>query len=162
MAPWHWKCLGLGFLGQAKASWTSVSSGPSIQAHSLWYDASSGAKIFAYGDTGLWQYTFGTSTWTSPATTAGTGGTPTDRNWPATAWNSAAGILWMFGGGPDGSHLNDLWTLDGSLTWNRQHDGTGTAPSARNGHFAAWDSTNQLFWMFGGWSGPHGSKGMPN
>lgn len=34
----------------------------------------------------------------------------------------------MFGGGPSGGYLNDLWTLDGSLTWNLQHDGTRAAP----------------------------------
>ena len=63
----------------------------------------------------------------------------------------------VFGGGqiPENGgriNLNDVWRLNANLTWTALHP-TGTAPQARLGHTAVYDSVNNRMTVFGGGEG---------
>jgi hypothetical protein len=84
-------------------------------------------------------------------------GTPPGARTQASAiYDSVNNVMTMFGGGTAKTTVfNDLWTLTnangvtGTPTWT-QITAKGTAPAARVGHSAIYDSTNNRMTIFGG------------
>lgn len=94
----------------------------------------------------------GTPTWTQ-LLPVGIG--PSARENSSAIYDSADNVLTVFGGDAGGSGLSDVWTLShangqgGTPTWTQLLP-TGTAPSARTGHSAVYDSVNNRMIVFGG------------
>jgi len=94
----------------------------------------------------------GTPTWTqlSPIGLA-----PSVRENSSAIYDSSNNVLTVFGGDAGGSGLGDVWTLSnanghgGTPTWT-QLSPTGTAPSARTGQSAVYDSADNRMIVFGG------------
>jgi fructose-specific component phosphotransferase system IIB-like protein len=84
-------------------------------------------------------------------------GTPPSARSQATAiYDSVNNVMTLYGGGTTSTNvLGDVWTLTnangatGTPTWT-QISPTGTAPAARVGHSAIYDSTNNRMVIFGG------------
>jgi fructose-specific component phosphotransferase system IIB-like protein len=84
-------------------------------------------------------------------------GTPPSARTQATAiYDSVNNVMTLYGGGTTSTNvLGDVWTLTnangatGTPTWT-QISPTGTAPAARVGHTAIYDSTNNRMVIFGG------------
>src|SRR5579885_1549842 len=94
----------------------------------------------------------GTPTWTQ-LLPVGIG--PSARENSSAIYDSANNVLTVFGGDAGGSGLSDVWTLShangqgGTPTWTQLLP-TGTAPWARTGHSAVYDSLNNRMIVFGG------------
>jgi len=94
----------------------------------------------------------GTPTWTQ-LTPSGIG--PTGRENSSVIYDSVNSVLTIFAGDAGSAGLSDLWTLShangsgGTPTWT-QLSPTGTAPSARTGQSAVYDSANNRMIVFGG------------
>jgi len=94
----------------------------------------------------------GTPAWTQ-LTTAGT--PPAARESGSVVYDSVNNILMMYGGDAGGSPFGDIWILSnangngGTPTWI-QLSPTGTAPMARTGQSATYDSSNNRMTIFGG------------
>jgi hypothetical protein len=94
----------------------------------------------------------GTPSWTQ-LSTVGLG--PSARENSSAIYDSANNVLIVFGGDAGASGLSDVWTLShangqgGTPTWTQLLP-TGTAPSARTGHSAVYDSVNNRMIVFGG------------
>ena len=99
--------------------------------------------------------TVGTSTWTQLAPS---GTLPPARQSGTPVYDSTNNILIVFGGDAGGSPFNDVWVLShangtgGTPTWTQLLP-TGTAPTARTGHTASFDSVNDRMTIFGGTTG---------
>lgn len=73
---------------------------------------------------------------------------PTSRIGISAAYDSSAGLSYIFGGIEfTGSWLNDTWSFDGS-TWAEIV--TGNAPQERNAHAMVYDKARQQVMMFSG------------
>ncbi len=94
----------------------------------------------------------GTPTWTQ-LTPSGVG--PVARENSIAIYDSANNVLTVYGGDAGSAGMSDVWTLSnangqgGTPTWTHLTP-TGTAPSARTGMSAAYDSANNLMIMYGG------------
>ncbi len=94
----------------------------------------------------------GTPTWTQ-LSPVGIG--PSARENSSAIYDSVNNVLTVFGGDAGGSGLSDVWTLShangqgGTPTWTQLLP-TGTAPSARTGQSAVYDSANNRMIVFGG------------
>jgi hypothetical protein len=94
----------------------------------------------------------GTPAWTQ-LTTAGT--SPPARQSGSVIYDSTNNILTMYGGDAGGAPFGDVWILSnangtgGTPTWT-QLSPTGTAPMARTGQTAIYDSVNNRMTIFGG------------
>jgi len=94
----------------------------------------------------------GSPAWTklSPSGTA-----PTGRESCAAIYDSTNNVLTIYGGDANGTPLGDVWTLSnangsgGTPQWT-QLSPTGTAPMARTGVSAVYDSVNDRMTVFGG------------
>lgn len=105
----------------------------------------------------LWRYSG--NSWTLMAGGAGQG--PTARSHHVAVWD-ADSVIWLHGGF-DGALKDDLWMFnsrDSSSSWVQVPNGNPW-PSARAHHAAAWDTTNSIMWIHGGYDsrGRFGSNG---
>lgn len=97
----------------------------------------------------------GASAWTQLAPS---GTSPQARESASVVYDSANNILIMYGGDAGGSPFGDVWALShangsgGTPAWT-QLTPSGTAPSARTGQTAVYDSANDRLIIFGGISG---------
>jgi len=146
------------------------------------------ASNYTYGYLNdLWKYRVIDSTWTwvsgsngvnHPGDYAGETSVPS-RSGGVGWFDSSTQEFWVFGGfGPGNSYYNDLWKYQvNGNSWNfvsggknqRGNNGVkeqATAtniPGSRSGAAGFYDSTNQEFWMFGGYGyGRTSSKGFLN
>ncbi len=92
----------------------------------------------------------GTPKWTEskPVGTA-----PAARSQSTAIYDAANRVLTIFGGGAGGKNVfNDVWTLanvNGTPTW-KELTPTRTAPAARSGHTAVYDSADNRMVVYGG------------
>jgi hypothetical protein len=97
----------------------------------------------------------GTQTWTQ-LTPSGT--PPAARESASAIYDSTHNILTIYAGDAGGSPFGDVWTLSnangtgGTPTWT-QLSPTGTAPEARTGQAATYDSADNRMTIFGGANG---------
>jgi len=104
----------------------------------------------------------GTPVWTQLAPT-GIG--PAERENSSAIYDSANNILTIYGGDAGGNGLSDVWTLanangqGGTPQWT-QLAPTGTAPAARTGQSAVYDTANNRMIIFGGINSVTGSGYM--
>jgi hypothetical protein len=103
----------------------------------------------------------GTPTWTQAAP-AGT--SPTARSQPSAIYDSVNNVMTLYGGiGSSKTADGDVWTLtnatglSGTPTWTKVSP-TGTAPVARYGHSAIYDSANNRMTIYGGATGQNSVK----
>lgn len=90
----------------------------------------------------------GTPSWTHAMPTT----SPSARSQSTATYDSVNNIMTLFGGAAGSTAFNDVWTLSssqGAPTW-KQLAPTGTAPVARSGHSAVYDSTNNRMIVYGG------------
>ena len=81
-----------------------------------------------------------------------TGGPPAARQGHSAVLDSAANQMIVFGGMGGGVDFNDIWSLSTSVSspqWTSVA-AVGSAPPARTGHSAVYDSTNSRMTIFGG------------
>lgn len=118
-----------------------------------------------------WIWKKGSSTSSTPATygtqgVANASNTPAGRSF-AQSWIDSSGKLWLFGGNPSTSAMNDLWKFDPSTsqwTWMKGSTGSGAfgtygtlgVPGAANtpgGRYggATWVDSQDRLWLFGGY-----------
>jgi hypothetical protein len=148
-------------------AWLSlISSGAAPlprMSHSSAYDPTSNALIL-FGGTNcaggyfsdVWVLSnangSGTPTW-AQLTPSGTG--PAARENASAVYDSLNNILTIYAGDAGGSGFSDVWTLTnangqgGTPQWT-QLAPTGTAPKARTGQSAVYDSANNRMILFGG------------
>lgn len=94
----------------------------------------------------------GTPTWTQ-LSPSGLG--PSARENSSAIYDSTNNVLTVYGGDAGSAGLSDIWTLSnangqgGTPTWTRLTP-TGTAPSARTGQSAVYDSANNRMIVYGG------------
>ncbi|MGH9493743.1 MAG: Kelch repeat-containing protein [Candidatus Sulfotelmatobacter sp.] len=94
----------------------------------------------------------GTPAWTE-LTTSGT--PPQARESASVVYDSAHNVLIVYAGDAGASPFGDVWTLSnangsgGTPVWSQQSP-TGTAPAARTGQSATYDSANNRMTIFGG------------
>ncbi len=94
----------------------------------------------------------GTPVWTELATS---GPAPAARESASAVYDPTNNILTVYAGDVAGSPFSDVWVLSnangnsGTPTWTQLTPG-GTAPSARTGHTAVYDSVNNRMTIFGG------------
>ena len=80
-----------------------------------------------------------------------TGGPPSPRYGHASVYDASAGQMLVFGGSAgSGALFNDLWTLKTATNQWSQGTPGGTAPAARTGMSAAYDSAGSHLMIFGG------------
>jgi uncharacterized protein YegP (UPF0339 family) len=72
---------------------------------------------------------------------------PSVRHGHAMAFDSARGVVVLFGGHNDVGHLSDTWEYDGEQ-W--QQLSPGNRPSSRSDHAMVYDSARQVVVLFGG------------
>lgn len=128
---------------QLTTSGTPTNSGQLLQAAAVYqsnpsrmivFGGFSGATDFA-NVTQLTLPTTGTPTWSDLALAG-----PSARDAHSMLYDAANNRAVMFGGGQGNTFYNDVWSLNltsGSEAWTQLFP-TGTAPSVRGGHFAAW------------------------
>ena len=97
--------------------------------------------------------TTGTPTWTLAAPL---GGGPSARSQASAIYDSTNNVMTIFAGGTiSTTAFNDVWTLSnangltGTPTWTQQLP-SGTAPTARSGQSAVYDSANNRMIVHGG------------
>jgi hypothetical protein len=96
----------------------------------------------------------GTAAWVQLSPT---GTPPSARSFTSAIYDEASNRMIVFGG-TNGSPLNDVWALTnangigGSPGWI-QFSPSGTPPSARYGHSAVYDATNNRMIVYGGYTG---------
>jgi hypothetical protein len=95
----------------------------------------------------LWAYDIDTRIWSELS------GGPAPRNLYSLARRDDASHLLLFGGRVDGGHAHDLWLLDLETDLWHEVPPDGGAPSARDGHDAAWLSNSGAMMLFGGRAG---------
>jgi hypothetical protein len=107
---------------------------------------------FLRDDTWEWNGTAWTDV--SPAGTSGTD-FPAARRRHAQAYDSARGVMVLFGGDDGAARLSDTWEWNGT-SWGKPNI-TGTAgvdyPTGRNFHAMAFDSSRNTVVLFGGYIG---------
>ena len=173
MLPWVAALLAMnGGLALAQSSWTTLGPVPRY-GHTAAYDAATD-KIIVFGGQAngsvllndVWYATSVTPnantaalglTWAqgSPRGTA-----PSARFGHTALYSAVMNRLLVFGGSTSttmsGTCVNDYWALNGangtgtSYSWSKAAP-TGTAPSARMGHTAVYDSANDIMVVFGGY-----------
>ena len=137
---------------------------PARMNHSALYDPSSNSLIVFGGIncaggylSDVWVLSnangeVGTPTWTqlSPSGVA-----PSARENASAIYDSVNNVMTLFGGDAGSSGMSDVWTLSsangqgGTPTWTHVTP-TGTAPAARTGQSAVYDSANNRMMIFGG------------
>jgi uncharacterized protein YjdB len=149
-------------------SWISVTPSGTAPTSRLYsggaYDSNTNSMIVFGGSNCSGQYfndvwvlsnangLAGTSAWTQ-LTPSGTA--PRARESGTTVYDSANNILIVYGGDAGGSPFGDVWVLTnangtgGTPSW-AQLAPNGTAPSARTGHTAIFDSVNDRMTIFAG------------
>ena len=149
-------------------TWTqlTLSGGPIARyGHTSVYDPNTNAMIVFGGSdcaaglfNDVWVLsnangTGGTPVWTqlSPS-----GSAPSGREAASAIYDPTTNVMVVFGGDQGSSTtLGDVWVLSsangtgGAPTWTQLFP-TGTAPSARTGHSAVYDSANNRMIMYGG------------
>ena len=94
----------------------------------------------------------GTAAWTQLTPS---GSAPQSRESASVVYDSTNNILMMYGGDAGGSPFGDVWILSpangsgGTPAWT-QLSPSGTAPTARTGQTAIYDSSNDRMTIFGG------------
>jgi hypothetical protein len=129
--------------------------------HTMAYDSARGVTVLFGGAQGgndgiehyfedTWEYD-GTA-WTDVSPATGTAGIdwPEARRQHAMVYDSANGVMVLFGGGSDnGSNMyNDVWEWNGTA-WT-EITPSGSSPVARRGHQMAYDSSRGVVVLFGG------------
>jgi hypothetical protein len=97
----------------------------------------------------------GTAVWTqlNPS-----GAAPQARESGTAVYDASANTLTIYGGDAGGSPFDDVWILSnangngGTPSW-KQASPSGTAPAARTGHSATYDSATDRMTIFGGTTG---------
>ncbi|MEO8372733.1 MAG: kelch repeat-containing protein, partial [Candidatus Solibacter sp.] len=115
------------------------------------FDAAHNVFIFHGGDSfvGTWSYNPTTNTWRK----MNPSGTLPDPSLilPGLAYSSREQKLYLFGGLSSNGYYNDLYVYDyPTNTWAMVTPAGGVKPSARNRQAFAYDSTNNIFLMYGG------------
>ncbi len=137
------------------AQLTPTGGPPATRAdHSAVWDSTNQKMYIFSGYAGsylndFWAYTPSTNTW---AQLTPTGGPPAARMYHPAVWDSTNQKMYIFGGFTLSSQ-NDLWSYTPSSNTWAQLTPTGGPPAARSYHVAAWDSTNQKMYLFGGFAG---------
>ena len=175
------------FSAGAPSLWTMLSTTggpPTTDASTVVYDHTSNRIILFGGTLGspcctsfndVWVLTNANGLGGSPnwikLNTATPNGAPTARAGQSAVYDSANNVMIIFGGGVPGpcgfycTLFNDVWTLNnangvgGTPTWIPLFP-SGTAPIAREGHKAVYDSANNRMIVFGG--GNNGIMNVPN
>ncbi len=138
---------------------------PVREGHTAVYDSTKN-KMIIFGGTDcsgkyyndLWILNDADGSSTTPSwtqvTPVGTG--PSARSQATAIYDSVNNVMTVFGGGISSSTVyGDVWTLTnangltGTPTWT-QLSPTGTAPAARQGHSAIYDSANNRMTIYGG------------
>jgi PKD repeat protein len=133
--------------------WTQrfSSSSPSARFyHAMAYDSARGVVVLFGGVSGgpgptldeTWEWDGTNWTQRSPANS------PSARCWHAMAYDSARGVVVLFGGADASGILNDTWEWDGT---NWTQISPANSPSARVWHAMAYDSNRHVVVMFGGY-----------
>jgi hypothetical protein len=105
-------------------------------------------RTYVMMGSGTWTYTPTTNTYRhqSPSGTLPN----SNVNLPSMTYNSTNGKVYLMGGQIGSSFSNDLFTYDvPTNTWTKLSP-TGTLPAPRWRHGFAYDSTNNIFLLFGG------------
>ncbi len=133
-------------IGQAgRNKQTSPKPGPLLQEGSA-FDPVNG--VYVVQGNGTWTYNPVTNTY-HQQTPAGTAPN-INVNLPAMAFNSSNHKVYLFGGQVGSGFSNDLFTYDvAANTWTKLTPG-GSLPAPRWRHAFAYDSTNNVFLLFGG------------
>src|SRR5215471_10637314 len=120
----------------------------SLRRHGLYGNYYSDLWILSNADG-----TTGTPTWTLAAPL---GGGPSARSQASAIYDSTNNVMTIFAGGTiSTTAFNDVWTLSnangltGTPTWTQQLP-SGTAPTARSGQSAVYDSANNRMIVHGG------------
>jgi hypothetical protein len=128
----------------------SPAAPPARYGHAMVYDSNRGVVVMFGGysadylcDTWEWDGGDGTN-WTEKA--AGAVPKPSARLFHAMAYDSARGVVVLFGG-YDGADENDTWEWDGA-NWTERADVVGPPP--RSWHSMAYDSSRSKIVLFGG------------
>jgi len=136
-----------------------ATSPPARQAHAMAYDSANGVVVLFggmkpiqggytfYNDT--WLYDAKQNTWSQrPASPA-----PSARYNHKMAYDSARGIVVLFGGGYGGSH-GDVWTYNVSRNaWTEMASSSTSSPSMRESCAMTYDPVRSLVVLFGGYDG---------
>ena len=151
-ATWEWD----------GATWTERNvSGPGSRAgHAMAYDSARGVVVlfggttYGYGSDNGATWEWDGDTWAAVHPGASDSAeAPSPRAGHAMAYDSARGVVVLFGGGKYGyDHRGDTWEWDGT-TWSKVHDGSPdgvTAPTPRSDHAMAYDSARGVVVLFGG------------
>ncbi len=167
----YWVVTGANNVAGTKPMWVSEKiSGtlPGVRAHHTGvYDPTTNSLI-VFGGFNCENNTYYNDVWVLSNANAASGtlawtqlspaGTPPSARESATAvYNSTTNSMTVFGGDAGSSPFGDLWILSnangtgGTPTWTQIT--TATLPSARSGHSATYDSTNNLMTIDGGWNG---------
>ena len=115
------------------------------------FDAAHNVFIFHGGDSqvGTWSYDPVANIW-QQLHPAGTAPDPS-LILPAVAYRSRTQKIYLFGGLSGSGYFNDLYVYDyPTNTWSLVSPAGGLKPSARYRHAFAYDSTNDIFLMYGG------------
>jgi len=143
----------------AAGNWSEVAPGtgpPGVYAPAMAYDAVDGYVVFFGGESSLtglldqtWLYNSGV--WTQdPLTSAQQ---PPARAFASVTWDAAHGYVLLFGGEGVFGYLNDTWGfVHGSWTELCAGSTLKCAPSTRFGAGLAYDATDGMPILFGGYS----------
>jgi len=137
-------------------SWTlkAPSSKPSVrQDHAMVYDSAEEVIVLFGGDDAggyddeTWTYNVATNTWTSKSPSSN----PPARRRFSMVYDSAEGIIVLFGGIDSSSTKDDTWNYNtGSNSW--VHKAPPSKPTGRDNYAMAYNSDRGDIVLFGGYS----------
>ncbi len=118
------------------------------------FDQAHNLLIVHGGDSfaGTWTYNPSTNAWAP----VNPGGTPPDASLILAGmdYSTAAGKVYLFGGFNGTTYSNDIYYYDAAAnTWTLINPAGGIKPPARYRHAFAYDSTNNIFLLYGGQNG---------
>jgi len=131
---------------------------PCRESAAMVYDSANDVLVLFGGYDGktllddTWTYDLGTGLWTERKPPS----SPKGRTHHRMVYDDVNGVCILFGGlsgfgGSSGNFMNDTWCYDtGTDEWKRI--GSRSSPPSRCGHGMAFDSTNGVVVLFGGWT----------
>ena len=141
-STWEWDCAAHAWSERAAAG------SPTNNMGAFAWDERRHVGVFFGDEPGgvTWEWDGVAGTWTrrQPASS------PAPRTFSAAAYDSDAGRVMLFGGGPGtNSWTNDLWEWDGT-SWTLFDSGDAVAPPDLQAHGLAYDSDRHCLVTFGG------------
>ena len=134
----------IGQVGRSKP--TSPKPGQAMQAVSA-FDAAHDTFVLFGGGAGTWTYSPATNAYTAQTPN---GTVPTDVGLGSMLYNSNDHKIYLFGGSDGTTYYNDIFTYDvPTNTWAKLNP-SGPKPPGRYQAGFAYDSTNNVFLLYGG------------